>query len=189
MSQDTLERLFAEIDARLQQRLQEIDSEGQSRIEQLETESRQMLDREIQDQTQASHARLQRTRNRSERDLEAEQQRRIWAFHEACIQGVLEQTREALQQQPLQRKQLEAFVKEAKKRLGNPKHLVVQLKAADVARLKSKDIKTQKASLLGGAIALDEQTGIEIDGSWDRRLEAREPELWQQWYKYVCEDH
>jgi len=189
VSENTLAKLFAEIEAKLQQRLQQIDAEGQSRLEQVEQEQKRLLEEEIQEQTQANTTLLQRLRGRTERELEIEQQRRIWTFQASCIRYLLVQARETLQKRTLAQKQLDAFVKEAKARLGNPGHLVVKLKADDAARLKTKGIRVQQAPLLGGAIAVDVQRGIEIDGSWEQRLEALEPKLWQQWHQHVCNDH
>lgn len=189
MSENTLATLFTEIEARLQQRLQQIDAEGQSRLEQMEQEQKRLLEEEIRKQTQVNTALLQRLRSRAERELEVEQQRRIWAFQASCVRNLLVQAREVLQKRTLAQKQLNAFVKEAKARLGNPGHLVVKLKADDAARLKTKDIRIQQAPLLGGAVAVDMQRGIEIDGSWEQRLEALEPQLWQQWHQHVCNDH
>jgi len=189
MSENTLTKLFAEIEARTQQRLQQIDAEGQSRLEQMGQEQRRLLEEEVQEQTQTHAARLQRLRGRAERELEIEQRRRIWAFQASCIQDILARARETFRKRPLTQKQLDAFVKEAKTRLGNPEHLVVKLKSDDAARLKVKNIRTRQAPLLGGAIALDEQRGIEIDGSWEQRLEMLEPKLWQQWHQYVCENN
>ena len=43
--------------------------------------------------------------------------------------------------------------------------------------------------MLGGAILQDTERHLEVDGSWDQRLERLAPELWEKWYQLVGKNH
>jgi vacuolar-type H+-ATPase subunit E/Vma4 len=189
MSRDTLERLFTEIDTKLQHRLKEVEQNGMAQLRQLESEKYRQQEDELAQQKKNHNVRLQRNRSNWEREIRHDQEKRIWNFQFRCVQQVMAKAKDELNRCPMEQQQLDDFVQEAGNRLGNPKHLLLKLKAEHISSLKLGDIEVEEIAILGGAILQDSKRNIEIDGSWECRLENLESALWKRWHRDVSENH
>lgn len=189
MSRDTLDRLLTEIDSKLEHRLKEIERNGQAELLQLESDKHAEQEEELAQQRKIHGLRLQRKRSNSEREIRDDQNRRIWNFQFGCVQQVLAEAKAELDGCSLGQQQLDAFVQEAGDRLGNPQHLLLKLKAEHISSVNLGEIEVEETAMLGGAILQDSRRNIEIDGSWERRLENMEPALWRRWQRDVSENN
>lgn len=190
MNHNTLEKLYAELEEKLQQRLDEIEQDYRVRSEQLEQETERIYHARTSHLRQSHTSRLRQLRLRSTRETQSRQQQRLWHCQQACIDEILADTRQELAQQPLDHKYLAAWIKQASPVLDPALkwHLKISplwSKKIDPKRVSLKCASISSAPMLGGAILENKERHIEIDGSWEQRLERLIPELWQRWIEDV----
>ncbi len=190
MNHNTLEKLYEELEVKLQQRLDEIEQDHRSRAEQLEQETERVYHVRTSHLRQSHANRLRQLRLKSTRETQIRQQQRLWQCQQECIDEILADTRQQLAQQPLDHNYLAAWIKQASPVLDPALkwHLKVSpqwSEKIDPKRLPMKCASISPAMMLGGAILENKERHIEIDGSWDQRLESRIPELWQRWVEDV----
>ena len=96
-----------------------------------------------------------------------------------------------LAQKTLDKQYLADWIEEGLTRLQQPekKFLKLKLNALWLNAFEQKDIAVEESPLLGGAILKDTTRHIEIDGSWELRMELLMPELWQRWKQLVSENN
>lgn len=195
MTLNTLEKLYTELEQKLQQRLDEIEQDTQSRIAQLEQET-QRVHRARMTQRRQTHAnQLRQLRIKSTRNVHIQQQECLWRCQQHCIDDVLADARQLLEQQTPAISYLKAWVDRALPRLGPGSNwrlripslwsAQLDLEHVDVKIGELKNVYTSPVKMLGGAILEDNDRHIEIDGSWDLRLDTLTPELWQRWHDDV----
>lgn len=190
MTLNTLEKLYEELEQKLLQRLDEIEQHYRFRAEQLEQEKQRIYHARTSHLRQAHANRLRQLRLKSTRDTQNRQQQRFWRCQQNCIDEVLADTRHLLEQQPLDHNYLEAWIEQASPLLDPALkwHLKISPPWSEKVDPKSVILKCSSISpapMLGGAILENKEMHIEIDGSWDQRLEALVPELWQRWLEDV----
>lgn len=190
MTLNTLEKLYEELEQKLRQRLDEIEQHYRLRVEQLEQEKQRVYQARISHLRQSHANQLRQLRLKLTRDTQTLQQQRFWRCQQNCIDEILTDTRQLLEQQPQDHNYLEAWVERASPLLDPPLnwHLKISPRCSENIDPKSVSLKytsISPAPILGGAILVNKEMHIEIDGSWDQRLEALIPELWQRWLEDV----
>lgn len=180
---NTLEQLYAELDLKLEQRLSEIEQECQARIARLEQEQAERLRTRLEQVRRTQQNQLRQLRLKANRETCGDQQTRLWQCQQRCIDDLLIEARSRLAQRPPDSNYLETWVSPALERLPAGASPVLKLSQAWLQANGISALPVTVAPILGGAILSDPATGIEIDGSWDRRLETLTPELWQRWLK------
>lgn len=190
MNHNTLEKLYEELEDKLQQRLDEIEQDHRARAEQLAQEAERVYQARTSHLRQSHANRLRQLRLRSTRDTQIRQQERLWRCQQDCIDEILADTRQQLAQQPMDHNYLDTWMKQVSPVLDPALkwHLKVPLlwsKKVDPKSLPLKCTSISPAPILGGAMLENKERHIEIDGSWDQRLESRIPELWQRWIEDV----
>lgn len=190
MNPNTLERLYEELDQKLRQRLDEIEQHYRSLAEQLEQEKQRVYHARTSHLRHAHTNRLRQLRLKSTRDARTLQQEHFWRCQQNCINEILADTRHLLEQQPLDHNYLEAWIEHASPLLDPASNWHLKVSPLWSERIDPKSFNLKCASIsaapmLGGAILENKEMHIEIDGSWDQRLERLIPELWQRWLKDV----
>lgn len=190
MNHNTLEKLYEELEEKLQQRLDEIELDHRSRTEQLEQETERVYHARTSHLRQSHASRLRQLRLRSTRETQSHQQQRLWRCQQACIGEILADTRQQLAQQPPDHNYLEAWIKQASPVLDPAFkwHLKISplwSEKIDPKRVPLKCASISSTPMLGGAILENKERYIEIDGSWEQRLDSLLPELWQRWIEDV----
>jgi len=195
VTQNSLENLYAEIDSKLQARLEEIELKGQTLVEKLEREQCKVFDKECAQRQKNLTEQLNQITNKAQREALTYKQTTIWRAQQQCIDQVLLDARQVLDDTAMDRPLLNAWISLARERLGHPQQLQLKLKQTWLEQWqKNKDdtldssLSTSSTPILGGAILEDTEQHIEVDGSWDQRLESLVPLLWQRWYQYVGKD-
>jgi len=120
---------------------------------------------------------------KAHREAGGDQQTRLWQCQQRCIDELLTEARTRLAQRPPDGNYLKAWVALALERLPSGALPALKLSQAWLEANDSFTLSVTVAPILGGAILRDPATGVEIDGSWDRRLETLTPELWRRWLK------
>ncbi|GGK56496.1 hypothetical protein [Amphritea balenae] len=192
---NTLSKLYQELEQKLQQQLDEIEQRFQSRAKNLEQEKQRAYQARINHLRQGHDNRLRQLRLKSMRDTQTLQQQRFWRCQQNCIDEILADTRHLLEQQQPDRNYLEDWIEQAAPSLtaASAWHLNtslqwskrINLEEVALGRSDLKISSTSPVPMLGGAILQNKEFHIEIDGSWDQRLHALIPELWQRWLKDV----
>ncbi|MCW8331550.1 hypothetical protein MD588_22390 [Photobacterium sp. SDRW27] len=190
MTPNTLENLYEELEQKLQQRLNEIEQDYRSRAEQLEQEQQRVYHARTSRLRQSHTNRLRQLRLKSTRDTQTRQQQRLWRCHQNCIDEIMTDTRHLLAQQPPDHNYLKAWIAQALPRLDPALKWHLKLspqwsEGIDPERVALKCASISPTPILGGAIIENKEMHIEIDGSWDQRLERLLPELWQRWLEDV----
>lgn len=190
MTENTLEKLYEELEQRLQQRLDEIEQDHRSRIEQLEQEQQRVYHARISQLRQRHTNQLRQLRLKSTRATQTRQQQRLWHCQQACIDEILADTRHLLAQQPPDHNYLAAWITQVSPQLDPALTWHLKLSPQWAELIDPKHVPPAYASISpapisGGAILENKERHIEIDGSWDQRLEQLIPELWQRWLEDV----
>jgi len=195
VTQNSLEELYAEIDSKLQARLEEIELKGQNLVEKLEREQCKVFDKEYAQRQKNLTEQLNQITNKAQREALTYKQTAIWRAQQQCIEQVLLDARQILDDTAMDRPLLNTWISQARERLGHPQQLQLKLKQSWLEQWqKNKDdpldssLSTSSTPILGGAILEDTEQHIEVDGSWDQRLESLVPLSWQRWYQYVGKD-
>ncbi|WP_432473085.1 hypothetical protein [Amphritea sp. HPY] len=187
---NTLSKLYEELEQKLQQQLDEIEQRFQSQTENLEQEKQRVYQARISHLRQDHENQLRQLSLKSMRDTQTQQQQRFWRCQQNCIDEILADTRHLLEQQPLDHNYLEAWIEQASPLLDPALkwHLKISPSWSENIDSKSATLKYTSISptpMLGGAILENKEMHIEIDGSWDQRLERLVPELWRRWLEDV----
>ena len=190
MTHNTLEKLYEELEQKLQQRLDEIEQDYRARAEQLEQEQQRVYHARTSHLRQSHANRLRQLHLKSTRETQTRQQQRLWRCQQECIDEVLADTRHLLEQQPLEPNYLATWIEQASPLLDPALKWHLKLSPSWSEKIDPKSVTTKCASIspapmLGGAVLENKEMHIEIDGSWDQRLERLIPELWQRWLEDV----
>lgn len=205
MKTNNLEQLLAELDQKLGQRLEEVEQDRQSREIAIEQEQQRQSATKVQKLQQAHANRMLQLRTRARRKAEENRQQQLWRCQQQCVEQVLSDTQHLLSQQRPDPEYLEVWLKQALQRLGDPTNVQLTVKPQWAALLSDQlsellpdallgkppetpqgvSLSIATASMLGGAILRDTNRHIEVDGSWDQRLESLMPDLWQRWRQSV----
>lgn len=205
MTDTQLEQLHRQLENKRDERLQEIERHCQSQIAvielQINQETAQIQKKLKQDQLR----KLAQLKSRAQREVDHSIQQRIWAFERSCIAMIESDCRKFLMKQLPNEPSLLTWVQEATNRL----QLITETDTAEVIKTKNQlslkvnnhwfnalqSMKTtsmvqlqesqETQLILGGAILADPDKHIEIDGSWEQRLNKLLPKLWQRWYQRV----
>jgi len=184
-----LDQLLAELNQKRHLRLEEIKQNCQTRIESLEQKMKKGFETKTKKRQQDEFSHLHQLENRAIRETRVQQQQTLWNCQMACIEQTLCEARRSLSQQPLDKQSLLNWIEEARKRLGQPKKLLLKVKPQWAEQIETIEIPLTTTEMLGGAVLLDAEKQIELDGSWDQRLEALMPQLWQRWYRNVSSNN
>ncbi len=189
-SPDTLSRLHQELEQKLSQRLDEIEQDYRSRAEQLEQEKQRLSRARINRLRQGHASQLRQLRLRSRRDIQTRQQQRYWQCQQDCIDEILADTRQLLEQRPPDQDYLKGWLAQIGELRNAASDWQLRLsprwsEAITSASIDAETLSVSAAPMLGGAMLASDRMHIEIDGSWDQRLQTLIPELWQQWLNDV----
>lgn len=186
-----MEILLSQLNRKLSARLALIEQECQSQMNSLEKESKKQFEIAANKLKQHNLRRLAQLKSRSLRDAGMLQQESIWACEHNCINQTQVRCQQLLAQKTLDKQYLANWIEEGLTRLQQPekKFLKLKLNALCLNSFEQKDIAVEASSLLGGAILKDTTRHIEIDGSWELRMELLIPELWQRWKQLVSENN
>jgi len=193
MNATKLNQLFAELNQKRLLRLKEIEKDCQARIDSLQQEMKNKLEIKSKKLQQDQRRKLQQFESKAMREAQSEQQQALWSHQQTYIDETLCAARLSLNQLPLDKQSLLSWTKEARKRLGQPTSLLLKIKPQWLdqwaKQMPASEIPLAAAEMLGGAILHDKERQIELDGSWDQRLEALIPQLWQRWSHSVSTDN
>lgn len=191
MSHEKLELLLNKLNNKLSARLELIEQECQSQMDSLEEQSKKQFEIASNKLKQHNLRRLAQLKSSSLRDASMLQQESIWACEYHCINQTQAQCQQLLAKKTLDKQYLADWIEEGLIRLQQPekKFLKLKLNALWLNSFEQKDIAVEESPLLGGAILKDTTRHIEIDGSWELRMELLMPELWQRWKQLVSENN
>ncbi|MDX1301477.1 hypothetical protein [Photobacterium sp.] len=190
MTHNTLEKLYEELEQKLRHRLDQIEQDHRSRAEQLEQEQQRVYHARTSHLRQSHANRLRQLRLKSTRETETRQQQHLWRCQQECIDEILADTRQLLVQQPPDHNYLESWIEQVSPLLDPTLNWHLKIsplwsEKIDPKSLTLKCTSISPAPMLGGAILENKERHIEIDGSWEQRLERLIPELWQRWLEDV----
>ncbi|WP_108650961.1 hypothetical protein [Dongshaea marina] len=200
---NTLHKLYDELDQRLSQQLADIEKSYQARARQLKQEKMRSYKNQLTKLQQSHDDELRQLQLKSTRESEARQQQSLWQCQQACIDEIIAMTRDVLLKQAPDLEQLKSWIEQASSlQTRDPSwELKIPLQWAERINAESFGLKqcrfehvhltkinTSTGPMLGGAILQNPKMHIEIDGSWDHRLQILTSELWQRWLKDVSPD-
>ncbi|WP_028862565.1 hypothetical protein [Psychromonas aquimarina] len=191
MSDEKLQPLLNQLNQKLIARLEAIEQECQSQMSSLEEESKKEFKAAADKMKENNTRHLAQLKSSALRDARMLRQESIWNCERDCINQTQVRCQQLLAQKTLDKQYLANWIKEAQVRLQQPekKFLKLQLNASWLNSFAQKDIAVEVSPLLGGAILKDTARHIEIDGSWEQRMELLIPELWQRWKQVVSENN
>jgi len=191
MNADGPKRLLAEIDRKLAQRLEGIRRQEETDAAELETQFRQRLQLELDTRRQAHARELARRNARRIRQATQHARERLWDSQKACVESLLEEIRDALKRPDRAASWLTAWLSKIRKQMDQ-EDAEMELEVAPSWRKAAQaltDIRVRTRPMPGGAILRDEQRGIEVDASWERRLHDLMPTLWRRWHEQISGNH
>jgi vacuolar-type H+-ATPase subunit E/Vma4 len=189
VKQNTLDRLFVELELRLKQRLADIEQSYRSRAQRLEQDRNSGAETQIAKLQQNHKRRLRQLSTRFLREAGTKKQQQLWTCQRECLEQLLADARDTLGREPLDGARLSAWLTTAQRGLGQPQVLRLKLKPEWAESMGEGVIPVIPMPMLGGAVLEDTEHHIEVDGSWDRRLEDLVPQLWQRWLQHVGTDN
>jgi len=191
MNADGPKRLLAEIDRKLAQRLEGIRRQEETDAAELETQFRQRLQLDLDTRRQAHARELARRNARRIRQATQHAREHLWDSQKACVESLLEEIRDALKRQDRASSWLTAWLSRVRKQMDQ-EDAEMELEVAPSWRKAAQaltDIRVRTRPMPGGAILRDEQRGIEVDASWERRLHDLMPALWRRWHEQISGNH
>lgn len=191
MSDDEhLTRLLDEIDGKLKQKLEEIGEAESEEMRRLEEEAKRHLKAEEEALRHTHGQMLAQRHERTVRRAAQAARERLWECQHACIDAVVAEAQALLEREEGVRAWFEAWFPEARRRLAKDAEPVLLVSPAWQKLIgEVKGVTVRARPMLGGAILRDESRGIEVDGSWERRLERLKPALWQKWHESIGKHH
>jgi len=191
MNADGPKRLLAEIDRKLAQRLEEIRRQEETDAAELEARFRQRLQFELDARRQSYARELARRNARRIRQATQHARERLWDSQKVCVESLLEEILDALKRQDRASSWLTAWLSRVRKQMDQ-EDAEMELEVAPSWRKAAQaltDIRVRTRPMPGGAILRDEQRGIEVDASWERRLHDLMPALWRRWHEQISGNH
>ncbi|MDX8410470.1 MAG: hypothetical protein R8K46_01160 [Mariprofundaceae bacterium] len=185
---EAMQRLRAEIDVRLQLAIHELRRDTQVEAETIKKDAEKELQQQIR-ATEAAHtSRIQRARSLTLRRAREAQKARLWAFERESIDEVRQGIVEKLAGQGFEADDFHAWFEQASITLG-AKEFLLEANDACLKRIRLKGVNKRGKAMLGGAQLTDMESGRQVDGSWDRRLDGLMPDIRQRWKEDVGIDH
>lgn len=186
---ETLARLLAEIDQRAKQQMLQIRAREQESIKRIEAETEAELNTELARREEKFRHDLDARQKKMLRRANEARLARIWAFERGKIQELEFAIRRRLESQSFDASRFERWLESAQKKIGRTKRVVLEVRKDWLVAVHKYGIRVKERSMLGGAILTDQETGRQVDGSWDRRLADLRSVIWQQWKSDVGQNH
>lgn len=186
---EALGKLLDDIETRLQERLRAIKRDEKAEARRMKIEAESQLQGNLQARRKQHAQDMSTKAQQLLREARDEQKARLWAFEQEAIHEIETGICTALSEQPFRSDQFDAWLNQAKARLGNATELLLEVNAAWLSKANCQKISVQKRGMLGGAILTDQQSGQQLDGSWECRLSDLMPEIWQRWKQDVGKDY
>ncbi|HKJ84258.1 MAG TPA: hypothetical protein VJ961_09625 [Mariprofundaceae bacterium] len=191
MNDGHLERLLGEIDRKLAQRLDDIGHGEHEEARQLEDHAKHQLQAEMDELRHAEGQRMARYHERAIRQANQSSRESLWQCQHACMDEVVRSIRNELTKKKGVKTWLKAWLPEARRRLADDADLELLVSPAwqKLAGDDAEEIPVRTVPMLGGAILRERSSGIEVDGSWERRLARLNTLLWQRWHESIGKHH
>jgi len=185
-----LQGLLEEIQSGLDERLQEISRLEQQKADILKRQAEGRFQNAGEALSKQREQSLKETVARLLRQAERAEQARIWAAEQALFEQLTDSVREALESEPANQERFDKTLKASTCRFPADSSLQIRLNErwrSDVCV--PPEIAARTEVMLGGFRLSDSRQGIEIDATWDRRLEAFKQELWQHWHEQIIQNN
>jgi len=184
-----LQGLLNDIQSALQQRLREIESELAKQMQSLEEQEQVRFEQARQALARKREQQIRERLGRMRRRAEEVEKGRLWSAEQAMFDELVAAVRDVLAARKPSQPWLDAHLAEARKRFPAHSKLCLSVNKAWRAHVRIRpEYSVQTESMLGGFRLTDEKRGIELDASWERRLEDIRGELWERWHGYI-ENH
>lgn len=191
MNTDGPKRLLAEIDRKLAQSLEEIRRQEETDAAELEAQFHQRLQLDLDMRRQAHASGLARRNARRIQKTSQHARERLWDSQKTCVENLLKEIRDALKRQDRASSWLTVWLPRIRKQVDQ-KDTEMTLEVAPSWRQAAQaltDMRVRTRVMPGGAVLRDEQRGIEVDASWERRLHDLTPVIWQRWHEQISGNH
>jgi len=183
---DGLRGLLDEVQSACGARLREIAAEERQKAAILKNEARARFEAAGQALARRRGQQLREAVERRMRRASDTERSRLWAAERACFDALMAAVSAALAAQPPSQPWFDAHLAQARKRLGAKGSLQITLNVAWQAGIRiPSGIKVHTAPLIGGFRLADSASGVEVDASWDRRLDELRDRLWQRWHERI----
>jgi len=189
--QDTrLQGLLEEIQSGLDERLQEISRLEQQKADILKRQTEGRFQHAGEALGKQHEQSMKETVERLLRQAEKTEKVRIWAAEQALFEQLTDSVREALESEPATQEWFDKTLKASTCRFPAGSSLQIRLNERwRSAICVPPEIAVRTEAMLGGFRLSDSRLGIEIDATWNRRLEAFKQELWQHWHEQIIQNN
>jgi len=183
---DRLQGLLNEVQLACDARLKDIAAQERQQAARLRKEAKAHFKLTCQALTHRREQHLHATVSRRLRLAEEAEKIRYWNAERACFDELMCAIRKALEGKPASQAWFDAHLVKARQRLATESTLQITLNAAWRSSIRvPPGIEVRTAPLIGGFRLADSARGIEVDASWERRLEDIRDRLWQQWHERI----
>ena len=184
-----LHGLLNDMQSALQQRLREIEAEQAKQMQSLEEQEQTRFEQARQALARKREQQIGERTARMRRRAEEEEKGRLWSAERALFDELVAAVRDALAARKPSQPWFDAHLAAARRRFPAQSKLRLSMNEAWRAQVRIRpEYTVQTEPMLGGFRLADTKRGIELDASWEQRLEDVRGELWECWHGYI-ENH
>jgi len=183
---EKLQGLLDEVQSALDVRLREIAAQERQQAARLRKEAEARFEQARQALEWRRQQQLREAVERCLRHADESEKARLWVAERACFDALMAAVRKALASKQPSQAWFDARLAAVGKRFTPDSKLEISLNAAWRSRIRiPSGISVHTAPLIGGFRLADARRGVEIDASWNRRLEDIRRALWQHWHERI----
>ncbi len=178
-----LKKLLDDVQSALEQRLREIGAEQAKQMRLLEEQEQARFKQACQALARKREQQIGERIGRMRRHAEEAEKGRLWSAEQALFDDLVAAVCDALASRKPSQSWFDARLAAARRRF--PAHSKLRLGLNETWRAHVRirpEYAVQTEPMLGGFRLTDTKRGIELDATWERRLEDIKGDLWERWH-------
>ena len=185
----TLDRLLDELAARKSEEFDKIAAEEEQAAHALCTQAGERLVQMERARRRQHRREIDKMWQLARRELADRNRRRIWQQQQRWVAETVALVRERLQGETVDEQALIHWVERSLLRQRDRAALVLRVNERWAEAAAPLAGRVEVVPILGGAILSHPELNVEIDGSWDLRLEQMQGEIWGRWKEFWQGEH